>query len=51
MIMVMNTAYGARADLPFDLQHKAGPIFRKLPPSATNEHIEDPADLPISHQS
>jgi len=27
LIMVMNAAFGARADLPLDLQHKAGPIF------------------------
>ena len=31
LIMVMNSAFGSRADLPFDLQHKAGPIFYNLP--------------------
>ena len=29
-LMVMNTYYGDRADLPFDLQAKAGPILVKL---------------------
>ena len=41
LIMVMNTAYGTRADLPFDLQHKAGPIFYKLGPDAHNEEIKE----------
>ena len=40
MIMVMNTAFGGRADLPFDLQHKAGPIFYELLTSATKEEIK-----------
>lgn len=26
ILMVLNTAYGGREDLPFDLRHKAGPI-------------------------
>ena len=39
-IMVFNAAYGARADLPFDLQHKAGPIFYTLAPDATKEQIK-----------
>lgn len=40
LIMVMNTSFGARADLPFDLQHKAGPIFYALPASASKEEIK-----------
>lgn len=39
MIMVMNAAFGGRADLPFDLQHKAGPIFYELLADATKEEI------------
>lgn len=39
-IMVLNAAYGARADLPFDLQHKAGPIFYTLAPDATKDQIK-----------
>lgn len=39
LIMVMNTAFGARPDLPFDLQHKAGPIFYGLPSDATKDQI------------
>ena len=27
LLMVLNTAYGERDDLPFDLRHKAGPIM------------------------
>jgi len=41
MIMVMNTAYGTRADLPFDLQHKAGPILYELEPDATKAQIRE----------
>lgn len=40
LIMVMNSAFGSRADLPFDLQHKAGPIFYELKPGAGNEQIK-----------
>lgn len=40
MIMVMNTAFGSRADLPFDLQHKAGPIFYELPVDAPKDEIK-----------
>lgn len=34
LIMIMNAAYGNRGDLPFDLSHKAGPIFYDLPATA-----------------
>lgn len=30
LLMVMNSAYGEREDLPFDLKHKAGPIMYRL---------------------
>ena len=36
-LMVMNDFYGGRADLPFDLQAKAGPMLFSLPPDATVE--------------
>jgi hypothetical protein len=36
LLMVMNEHYGARTDLPFDLQAKAGPIMFNLPPKADN---------------
>ena len=39
-IMVMNAAFGSRADLPFDLQHKAGPTFYRLQSDATKDQIE-----------
>lgn len=53
LIMVMNTAFGSRADLPFDLQHKAGPIFYALPAGAAKEQIKEArkgliADLKIA---
>jgi hypothetical protein len=41
LIMVMNTAFGSRRDLPFDLQHKAGPIFYELPADAAKEQIKE----------
>jgi hypothetical protein len=34
VLMVMNTFYGGRQFLPFDLAHKAGPIMFHLPPDA-----------------
>lgn len=34
LIMVMNALYGGRDGLPFDLKHKAGPIFFNLAPNA-----------------
>ena len=37
ILMVMNHFYGGRADLPFDLQAKAGPILFNLPPDADSE--------------
>jgi hypothetical protein len=37
--MVMNEHYGSRADLPFDLQSKAGPIIFRLPPDADRKTI------------
>ena len=40
LIMVMNSAFGSRADLPFDLQHKAGPLFYRLAPDASKEEIQ-----------
>jgi hypothetical protein len=40
LLMVMNEHYGARADLPFDLQSKAGPIMFNLPPSASAAAIK-----------
>lgn len=39
LIMVVNSAFGGRADLPFDLQHKAGPIFYNLAPGASSEQM------------
>ncbi len=39
LLMVMNTHYGTRDDLPFDLKHKRGPIEYSLPPEATSEEI------------
>jgi hypothetical protein len=34
LLMVMNEHYGSRADLPFDVQSKAGPIIFRLSPGA-----------------
>ena len=34
VLMVLNTHYGNRSHLPFDLAHKAGPILFDLPPDA-----------------
>ncbi|MCK1441477.1 hypothetical protein IVB43_03545 [Bradyrhizobium sp. 48] len=39
VLMVMNGHYGKRADMPFDLGHKGGPIMYNLPPHATKEQI------------
>jgi hypothetical protein len=39
LLMVMNEHYGSRADLPFDLQSKAGPIMFTLPPDADRPTI------------
>jgi hypothetical protein len=38
-LMVMNEHYGSRADLPFDLQSKAGPIIFRLPSDADRKTI------------
>lgn len=40
LLMVLNTHYGSRDDLPFDLKHKAGPIEFNLSPDATKDAIE-----------
>ncbi len=40
LLMVMNEFYGARKDLPFDLQAKSGPISFNLPPDANLATIE-----------
>jgi hypothetical protein len=39
LLMVMNEHYGSRADLPFDLQSKAGPIMFNLAPDADRKAI------------
>lgn len=40
LIMILNSAYGDRSSLPFDLRHKAGPIHYNLPPGASKEQVE-----------
>ena len=40
LLMVMNEYYGERAELPFDLQTKAGHIIFVLPPNADGRQIE-----------
>jgi len=40
LLMVFNGHYGTRSDLPFDLAHKAGPIFYTLPPEAPRAIME-----------
>lgn len=39
LLMVLNDHYGSRADLPFDLQSKAGPFIFHLPPDADRKTI------------
>jgi hypothetical protein len=39
LLMVMNEHYGARVDLPFDLQGKAGPIMFTLAPDADRQKV------------
>ena len=39
LIMIVNSAFGTREDLPFDLRHKSGPIFYNLPVNATKAAI------------
>ncbi len=40
LIMIMNRTYGSYQDLPFDLQHKAEPIFYTLRPNASKTEID-----------
>jgi hypothetical protein len=40
LIMILNTAFGGRADVPFDLRHKAGPITYELRANATGAQIK-----------
>ena len=40
ILLVQNTHYGEREDLPFDLKHKAGPIQYRLAPDATKAQRE-----------
>ena len=40
LLMVMNEEYGGRDTLPFDLAHKAGPIFYRLAADASPEDIK-----------
>ncbi|WP_298257223.1 hypothetical protein [Bradyrhizobium sp.] len=40
VLMIMNGHYGKRADMPFDLGHKGGPIIYRLAPEATRQEIE-----------
>ena len=40
VLMVMNSHYGKRADMPFDLGGKGGPIMYNLAPGATAKEIE-----------
>ena len=44
LLMVCNEHFGARQDLPFDLAHKAGPIFFRLAPDASRAEINKAAD-------
>lgn len=39
LLMILNTFYGSRESLPFDLKHKAGPLIYSLAPSATKDEI------------
>jgi hypothetical protein len=40
VLMIMNSHYGKRADMPFDLGHKGGPIMYTLAPDASREEIQ-----------
>ena len=40
VLMVLNTHYGGRQFLPFDLAHKGGPILFRLPPDADGKKIK-----------
>ena len=39
ILMVLNTAFGTRDDLPFDIRHKAGPIIYNLAATAGEAEI------------
>lgn len=39
LLMVLNSSFGDRESLPFDLRHKAGPIIFKLEPTASKEEV------------
>lgn len=41
VLMVMNTHYGTRVDLPFDVAHKGGPIMFNLAPDADRKTIAE----------
>ncbi len=41
LLMILNTAYGDRDSLPFDLRHKAGPIMFELKEDATKTELEE----------
>lgn len=45
ILMVQNSYYGGRDDLPFDLRGKAGPIEFSLPPGATRDEMETQAKV------
>lgn len=40
ILMILNTAYGKRDGLPFDIQHKGGPLMYHLPGDASKKEIE-----------
>ena len=40
LIMIMNSHFGSHNDLPFDLRHKAGPIFYQLAPDGDKDTIK-----------
>ena len=49
LLMVMNEHYGGRADLPFDLQSKGGPIMFNLAPDADRKTITAASRQLTSH--
>lgn len=40
ILLVLNTFYGGREFLPFDLRHKAGPLTFRLAPDASKETLQ-----------
>ena len=40
VLFIMNESFGTREDLPFDIKHKAGPLFYRLSEGADNGAIE-----------